>query len=505
MKKLLAFLLAAVMLCSMLAACNGDPATTDGPVDTNVADVTTSVGEDTPDIPAPGTVDIAGDFNFLVAGNYSRNNYTGNDFDYDGDLNEANSVDLAVYKRYEKLKEDYGVDTVVDFQVKFGSSNGGGTGFSKIYTDYMSGQSTYDAAMVGTYDVATLAYSGYIHDLNDMPNMDLTKSYWDQRANEDLTILGKMFYTSGDITVTNHMVTHGILFNKGMIEEYNLEDPYELVRNNEWTLESFGNIVKQVGEDVNQDGMYTESDRYGLLTWNDPMVAILSSSGEKIAGVNEDGLMELTFYNERVISLYDQFEAIVFDQQHAYNYQYDHYTGAATPTSVWNVNRDAIFTENRAVFYLNTLATVERHRDSDVDFGVLPYPKLDAAQENYGHQVSAYHAHFLCVPELAPDFERTGLVLEYLAYQGKQILTPAYYEQTLVGKSVRDEDSVEMLDIILASRVYDLGAYYDIGTYKTQLGRLFVSRQALSSLYETYRPTAEQKIAAINNAFSSME
>ncbi len=501
MKKIIAFLLAAMMLTAMLAACDKEPPAVTGTSDVG-GETTTEVGEDMPNIPAPGEVDIAGDFNILVAGNYSRNNYAGNDFAYDGDMGEANSVDLAVYKRNEKLKEDYGVETVVDFQVKFNSSNGGGTGFNKIYTAYMAGEGTYDAAMVGTYDVATLAYQGYIHDLHDVPNIDLTKSYWDRRANEDLSVLGKMYYTSGDISVTNHMVTHAILFNKDMVDEYGLENPYELVEDNEWTMEKFGELVKKVGEDVNQDGVYNEKDRYGLLTWNDPMVAVLASSGEKIASVNDKGEIELTFYNERVLDLYDKFEAIVFDQQHAYNYQYDHSTGAATPSAVWNTNRDAVFTENRAVFYFNTLATVERHRDSEIDFGVLPYPKLDAAQENYGHQVSAFHGQFVCVPESAPDHSRTGLILEYLAYQGKQILTPAYYEQTLVGKSVRDEDSVAMLDIILASRVYDIGAYYDIGTYKTQLGRLFVSRQPLSSMYETYRAVAEQKIETINEFFS---
>ena len=232
------------------------------------------------------------------------------------------------------------------------------------------------------------------------------------------------------------------------------------------------------------------------------MTAILAAAGEKIASINDRGEIELTLYNERVLNLYDTFENIVFDQAHVYNYQYDNSTGAGTPSKVWNTNRDTIFNSNRAVFYLNTVTTAERHRDSELDFGILPYPKLNSEQKEYGHNVSAFHCQFLCVPELVKSYERSGIVLEALAYQGKKLLTPAYYDQTLIGKSVRDEESVAMLDIIFASRVFDVGIYYNIGTYKNELGRLFVTRSALSSIYETYRSSAEATINAINETFA---
>ena len=408
----------------------------------------------------------------------------------------------AVYRRNEYMREKFNVNITNEDLIKFNSATGSGVGFTKLYTDYISGDKTYDAAMVGTYDVATLAYSGYIHDLNAIENLNLSKPYWDQKANADLSLGGKMFYTTGDITIIDNMVTNAILFNKDMIKNYGLDNPYTLVEDNEWTLEKFGSMVKAVGEDKDQNGIYDSNDTYGLLTWNDPMTAILAAAGEKIASINDRGEIELTLYNERVLNLYDTFENIVFDQAHVYNYQYDNSTGAGTPSKVWNTNRDTIFNSNRAVFYLNTVTTAERHRDSELDFGILPYPKLNSEQKEYGHNVSAFHCQFLCVPELVKSYERSGIVLEALAYQGKKLLTPAYYDQTLIGKSVRDEESVAMLDIIFASRVFDVGIYYNIGTYKNELGRLFVTRSALSSIYETYRSSAEATINAINETFA---
>lgn len=489
MKKLLSLILALTMICACLASCGGE-------VEETVAN--TAPESPVEGLPAPSEVNVAGEFNILVSGNYVCNDF----LSVDG---ERDTVQEAIYRRNELIKQDYGVEVTVDDVTKFGSTTGSGTGFQKIYTEYMSGSSLYDAASVGTYDVATLAYSGYLWDLNTIPHLDLTKSYWDQQANKDLAVGGKIFYTNGDIGVVNNKVTHAILFNKDMASNYGIENPYDIVKNDGWTIEKFASLVKQVGEDKNLDGVYNENDMYGLLTWNDPMVAILASSGEKIAGVNEDGKIYLTLYNERTVSLYDKFTDLVFDQQHVFNYQYDNVTGKASPSAVWNTNRDNIFNESRALFYLNTVATIERHRDSDVEFGVLPYPKLDATQENYGHSVSAYHSQFICVPLMSKNPTRSGLVLEYLAAKGQEIVRPAYYDITLNGKSVRDSESSDMLDIIFASRVYDIGAYYKIGNYNSALGGMFVSRNSLTVIYETTKPQAETYIEKVNGIFSTLQ
>ena len=61
-----------------------------------------------------------------------------------------------------------------------------------------------------------------------------------------------------------------------------------------------------------------------------------------------------------------------------------------------------------------------------------------------------------------------------------------------------------MLDIIFSTRVFDVGIYYNIGTYKEQLAGLFRNRQSISSIYETYRNSAETKIKEINTFFTRL-
>ena len=488
MKKLLALVLAAVMLCASLAACGNSNDTTEK-----------NLAADAPveGLPSPKDVNIAGEFNVLVSGNYACN-----DFDsFDG---ERNTVQEAIYRRNELITQDYGVEVIDEDITKFGSTTGSGDGYMKLYNEYVSGQSNYDAASIGTYDIASLAFTGLLWDLNVLPYVDLSKPYWDQQANKDLAVQGKMFYSNGDIGVCNNKITHAVLFNKDMAADYNIENPYDIVKANNWTLEKFASLVKQVGEDKNLDGIYDEKDLYGLLTWNDPMVSVLASSREKIASVNEAGEIEITLYNERTVTLYDRFTDLVFDSQHVYNYQYDNVTGKQSPSAVWNTNRDNIFNESRALFYLNAVGTIERHRSSDVEFGVLPYPKLDAMQEEYGHNVSSYHSQFICVPMLVPDATRSGIVIEYLAAKGQEIVRPAYYDITLNGKSVRDSESSEMLDIIFATRSYDIGSYYKIGSFGSEINQMFVTRNSLTVIYETYKATGEAAVRKLNSAFAKL-
>ena len=490
--RLFCVLLAAAMLLS-LAACGKDD-TPDTTSDSTTASTEATKDPSAPDFDPDTIGDISGDFNILVSGNYARN-------DFAAESGEGTAVQNAVYRRNEYMREKFNVNITNEDIIKFNSATGSGAGFTKLYTDYISGDKTYDAAMVGTYDVATLAYSGYIYDLNAIENINLKKPYWDQKANADLSIGGKMFYTTGDITIIDNMVTNAILFNKDMIKNYGLDNPYELVRNDEWTFDKFASMVKTVGEDLDQNGEYDQNDCFGLLSANDDKLAMLAAARERIATIGEDGNIALTLYNERTVSIYDKYLALCGDYSHTFNWQFDYRTGKSGNVAS-NEERVAMMNTNRALFYPHMMFYIDYLRDIETDFGILPFPKFDETQEEYGHAVSAWHSEFLCVPRGVADLSRTGLVLEVLAYQGKKLLTPAYYDQTLVGKSVRDEESVAMLDIIFASRVFDVGLYYNIGTYKNELGRLFVTRSALSSIYETYRSSAEATINAINETFA---
>ena len=96
-------------------------------------------------------------------------------------------------------------------------------------------------------------------------------------------------------------------------------------------------------------------------------------------------------------------------------------------------------------------------RDCEVEYGIVPYPKWDEAQESYnGYDISA----FISIPSSVGDPEMVGKTLEMLNYYSETLVLPTYYNISLNMKSVRDEESIAMLDLIFNDIYCDAGRTY---------------------------------------------
>ncbi|MBQ3815981.1 MAG: hypothetical protein II836_07980 [Clostridia bacterium] len=131
--------------------------------------------------------------------------------------------------------------------------------------------------------------------------------------------------------------------------------------------------------------------------------------------------------------------------------------------------------ENRLLFFSNQLLVALNLREMDSDFGILPHPKLEETQADYLCPVSYWWATFAVVPKANNRYDLTGDMMEAMGYYSQQLVTPAYMEKSISGKSLRDEDSLEMLDIILSRRVYELAAIYDWGGVNSMFSHLSTS------------------------------
>ena len=63
-----------------------------------------------------------------------------------------------------------------------------------------------------------------------------------------------------------------------------------------------------------------------------------------------------------------------------------------------------------------------------------------------------------------------------------------------------------MLDIILGSRVFDLGQFYQVGTYNEQIMNLFRNnKKEFTSMCEKFEKKALRDLEKINTAFAEVE
>ncbi|MBQ2708015.1 MAG: hypothetical protein IJF67_07090 [Clostridia bacterium] len=120
-----------------------------------------------------------------------------------------------------------------------------------------------------------------------------------------------------------------------------------------------------------------------------------------------------------------------------------------------------LFQNAQAVFANGTINySIEKFRDLKDDFSILPYPKYNEQQKDYITMVDGGHGA-LAVPKTIADPEFVGVITEALNAESFKTVLPVYYDVALKVKGTRDEASMEMLDMIVSSRVFDMGYVYD--------------------------------------------
>ena len=494
MKKLIALFLALVMMSGclvLIVGCNGNGTTTPTDIDTDAVD--TVVIEEQLEVPDV-TYDGA-DFIVYMGGQGVGDGDKFND--WDDENSDYTSVATAIFKRNKQLESLY--DVKISNDEHWGTENGSGPSYLKVAEEYASGECTYSLYEVGTMAAANLARNGYLYDLNSMPYIALEKSWWDQGAKRDLEIQGKMYYATGDISVIDNLNTHNVYFNKELAKELGINDLYSLVESGAWTLDKYVEYVKLASKDLNGDDKRDENDRYGAIIWNDAMQAIFAGCEQRICTINNDGEIELTYYDEKTVDLVSKFTDVAFNREISYNYVI-----RLDTWQQWDPTRIGMFANDQALFFLTVLNTFIRLRNQDVDFGILPYPKYNEDQSNYLSYVSGSSSNMVCVGALMgeEDRERNGALIEAAAYYSKKIVTPEYYDYTLKGKLIRDDESSPCLDLIIGNRIFDVGMYYLIGKYTWDMTEMMKAEtNNIASKYQEDFNVAMQEIEKLNSDF----
>ena len=94
----------------------------------------------------------------------------------------------------------------------------------------------YGVYYAGTGELINAAYAGRLHNLKNMTYIDLEKPWWIQNAASALSVGGKLYFAVNDIMIMNNDCTSAIVFNKRLIEDNNLPDPYAR-QDGSWTID----------------------------------------------------------------------------------------------------------------------------------------------------------------------------------------------------------------------------------------------------------------------------
>ncbi|MCL2813260.1 MAG: extracellular solute-binding protein [Oscillospiraceae bacterium] len=392
----------------------------------------------------------------------------------------GDTINDAVFKRNTYIEEKYNFKIEQLFTENFGGD---------IKKSINAGDELYDMIESPMREASGFAQNGYFMNLLEVPNLDFNQPWWDQGAREILSFGHKIYFMSGDLLMVNNDTCCGFVFNKELLKDLALEDPYPLVKEGKWTMAKLYDLCKDASSDLNGDGVYDyKDDRFGLIGQRDTLISFLHSAGEYICKKDDNDWPYITFGSERSIAAMEACFKVMYEGNITHN---AHHLEGKVP-AIYPVSEE-MFMDNRVLFMWVRLRIVENLRSMDKDFGILPLPKLDESQPIYRTDVISYTGCLMCVPVTTSNPERTGHILEAICAESKYTTMPAYYDVTLKTKMARDEDSSDMLDIIFANRVWDIGEISNFGDFGWQLIAMSMKNDSnIASLFEK-RQGAMQK------------
>ncbi|MBO4933375.1 MAG: extracellular solute-binding protein, partial [Clostridia bacterium] len=274
-------------------------------------------------------------------------------------------------------------------------------------------------------NVASMVTGGYLYNYDNLPYVDYNAEWWNRRMMDVLRLGSNTYYGVSDYMIP---CPYAIFFNKSLVTDYNLESPYELVYNGQWTIDKLCEMAVAVTTDTDGDGQYTTEDIVGLGSGDgSTYISFMTGADQFMTTKNAEGRVELAMNTDRMITIVEKLANL------------------ANTTGVVQPNNAVSLKDGKVLFMLSGMAGLINYRDAEVDIGVLPYPKFDEAQENY---VSLDWGGLMCIPTTVGNPELVGAALELLAYESANEVIPTYYDVLLEGKLARDTDTIAMLDIL---------------------------------------------------------
>ncbi len=485
--RIFTFSLAALLVASALVSCS------DAAEDKSSADTTAAASEEVltqaPTIYDNLPIEDYGGYEFRILNNTSNFAYT--NFGLEGQTGEA--LDDVIFERNAKVEETLNIKLAI-------TDMGWEENQKAINTTVPAGEDAYDIYFNELHFVLGQALNGYLMDYTDIDTFNFDNVWWNKSAIESASIGDAVYAAFGDLHLMYYECFFPIVFNKQILNNLDLDDPYQLVTDGKWTLDVMMSMMMAAKQDVDGDGKWTVADQYPIGVWEHNVNGLLISANADVLKKNADNIPVWNGLDEHFINVYDKLVASAFA---------DKTNNVANAAGFKSENGSEVvhvmMQEGKVLFYIEPLGSVKKMRDVDYEIGVVPMPKFDEAQENYRSYI--YHgAGAMGIPKTNSDTARTGVIAEYLSAYSHETVRETYFNETLDFKYIQDEEGQKMLDIIFSGGTVDLTAVYGWGnvmsTIRTQM---FNGKTDVVSRVEKLAAKMESAIADTIEALADVE
>lgn len=450
--KLLTLVLACLMLVSSFVACGDTVDTETGAKDTegNLQETESETEADEyvkDDVPA----DLRFDGETVTF--FTRDDTEAWLYEMDCDTIMNDTLYDAIYYRNKTVEERLGV-TITTIHQK-GSNNNAGAWNDAYRVAVNNKTGDFDAAAMYTSQGSVLAVEGIFYNAVDFPYISLDKPWWNQTLREELTLFNTLYFLAGDITISQVYCGVALFYNKDLFDKYFASqniDLYQLVADQKWTIDYMYDLVAEVHEDVNGDGVLNDGDVVGFLdddfastgsALRDAWIAACGIDITQMVG----GMPEYTFYNSRTVDAFEKIKRLGSQNPGTFCMTYPEFTK---------------FENGNVLFDMDRMSAGANYRSMANRYGVLPLPMYEENQEGGYHTVVFNGASMTTIPSSLIDERKdlVGATLELMAAESYRQVRPAYCEVALKTKYSEDPQDAAMYDLIIDSFQYSFGYIY---------------------------------------------
>lgn len=366
-----------------------------------------------------------------------------------------------------------------------------------ITNSIMAGDDLYDWVDMMSGSGPILQQNGTFKNLLKNDQLHFDKPYYVRDLVDNMAITDGLYFLCGDASLGYMKTAFCLYYNKKIAENFKVEDVYALVDSGKWTVDKAREITAATAADVNGDGSYTMADdNYGFVIHDTNHIwGFMNSTDTHTYLRSDDGTWQYNYGTEADFDNVSRIHALLYETDG--NFRFTGTNASESQQEEYN-QITAAFTSDR-IFMLSAEMddSVAYFRDMKTDYGILPMPKKDEAQENYYSGSRSTHNIF-AMPVTTNNAEYAAMFMEALSADKYQRALPAYFEVALKTKYSRDDDSARMYDIIhdgmllnfsyLYSPALGVGNYFTNGVAKPTAFASYIasSKDANQAKFDAY-------------------
>lgn len=392
---------------------------------------------------------------------------------YCGEENSEDAVLRTIYERNRAVEEHLGFEYIWTYE---NGSYGQREKFCQTIEANSQGGTTFDAVVCYNLTPGLIASKGLAANLADGAYLNLSAPWWPQTLISDAMVNNTIYSVveANDYGLLKNIMA--MFFNNTLLNNAQIESPYDLVANDNWTLEKFSMLIKDLYKDNGNGVLETAYDTFGYCgATAAKMDCWFFALGFRYTTVKDNEVLHMIDVER--IGTYVDTMVNFFESDSAVNY---------------DDTQNKMFLEERAYFYSTGLFLTNEiaKYEANIDYGVVPLPKLNDSQSRYYTMVHNTHDAWV-VPFDCKNLDESCAVLETSAYEAYENIGPVYFDTYVKLRYAPDERLAEMYDLIRESVVFDF-SYLFKTAYQTNPSDMVKNcindpNKKWSSVYATYK------------------